>query len=572
MVCFTGADSTQTPFSNLIIGKRPTADGDKVTAKMDINYYKDCTTHQINQLEQVCINWSMDDNVIEWTYFIRKSVDPSTSSDDRPIILFTASLKDNPTNCVTCNSCKRKKVRATCSAGQIQELSIGEDMTHCGIEGMLTYLCMEDPDVVKSIAGLYTVKGYGWFDEFQMDISDLEIIDPVNKNLDSHDCTTRFYINSDMSDIKSDTRIHLAEPNALISVLNAAVNAHYRFVFLLDGLGTTENEVNIYGVRNKLEELKRDSKIFHQFENKKMLFCKQHSRKDLKDLRLEKDLKFDSSNKRYKFEISNKRTKEKCQQSTPYGTYWGMRRTRNEKTVKRKPEDIARQQLVQYYIKRMDIDVPSGSKMISQDECEGTAITKKDSDGYIACKKGIEPEIIVKPDFQNCGIESVLEYFCLTDDQVSGEGQGYNLESDVSTFVTEPQKALKTRLLTCDKLYYPARLFQNRQIHVIGDNEKNPDKKGVFDYVLERLIAILDSGYEKVALICTKKTCKNKKQFEELEKIHYVESIIISMMTEKNVPRENKLFPWLGGIPWFRGIGAYFCKNEGTRSPLMEID
>ena len=125
MVCFTGADSTQTPFSNLIIGKRPTADGDKVTAKMDINYYKDCTPHQVNQPEPVCINLIIDypmDVDVQWTYFIRKSVDPTTASDDRPVISLTASLQDFPTKC------ERKKVTATCSDGQIQKLTIGEDI------------------------------------------------------------------------------------------------------------------------------------------------------------------------------------------------------------------------------------------------------------------------------------------------------------------------------------------------------------------------------------------------------------------------------------------------------------
>ena len=143
---------------------------------------------------------------------------------------------------------------------------------------------------------------------------------------------------------------------------------------------------------------------------------------------------------------------------------------------------------------------------------------------------------------KNCGVQYMLEYWCLIETEDIAIDHRYSIEND-NNFKTPKQNELKLFLSNCDKIYYVKKLFSETSLR---NNEENMN-------ILKRLNVILEAGYIDVALICPRLNCPKGEGHDgcdNCENIHNVEDIIVEM---KLMGLQKKCR--------FRSYLAYFCKQ-----------
>ena len=130
------------------------------------------------------------------------------------------------------------QVTAVCWKGQIMALRIGVECEDCGIEGMLSYLCMTDTDVMRE----YERQGSG-VSGFEFN-EDFPLTDPIQTFINVKRCTKIAFI--DFKDARSDIpgRQCPAKQESLDDVSRAALDARYRWTIVIDKMGKAPNEVH----------------------------------------------------------------------------------------------------------------------------------------------------------------------------------------------------------------------------------------------------------------------------------------------------------------------------------------
>ena len=76
-----------------------------------------------------------------------------------------------------------------CSTGKLNELRLNDYFQDCGIDAMLSYLCLIDKDIMMTDDTLVEVQGY------QFDAPELQSTDPIRIYLGAKQCTTIAYAN-----------------------------------------------------------------------------------------------------------------------------------------------------------------------------------------------------------------------------------------------------------------------------------------------------------------------------------------------------------------------------------------
>ena len=286
----------------------------------------------------------------------------------------------------------------------------------CGIEGMLSYLCMTDKDVMMD-EEVTDIKGFDFNEE-------LKKTEAIQNILDDKYCTKLFYV-----DFNNDNVGNIGDKlKTLKDLFRAALDAEYRWTIVIDKDGKKPNDVNVYATNSALKEIAKPDDITHYHFVAKLLFCEQYSIK---------------------------------RQAIPAMTEKQIIRL-NFHPVFRKscPKE---HWIFGYFVKKTKTRVRGVLQIAfwAAFEQKNLVDTKQDTKAaYAKCKpRSIGMVTYIKKEYEKCGILETLQYLCLTDTDATGPGQGYYINNDPNwnqgAIRADPdRKQLKELLERCDKIYY----------------------------------------------------------------------------------------------------------------------
>ena len=394
-----------------------------------------------------------------------------------------------------------------CANGQIKTMKVDRENEDCGIGGMLSYLCMTDEDVMNDDDDdeTHDVKGFQLPDE----------LSNVQGILHPKRCTRLFFTDFQHT---CNTCEHQDIPgivwcpagvNTLRGILQAALDAKYRWTIVIDKMDPTVNDLTIHATDDVMQP-----DVFStitQNLQRKFLFCQQYSVKWSIHAMTEKFLSVSINKVRYN--LCPKKTKDrkyfvkKIEEDDNHRTFWA---SFDKADLERftDPKDL--------------IHVS-----IAHIECKGgrTTLTSFDKPGQIK-------------DYKGCGIMDTLQYLCYTDADVIGQGKGYDINTDYRLNEVGRTDAKKWKDLletSCTKIYFGATMFGTRETSPLTDQR-----------VIDLLSIYVDSGYEDMVIISSAKEDVNTKAKQNK---YSTEEILISMM--KHPVSKNR----------FLDMVAYFCKK-----------
>ena len=211
-----------------------------------------------------------------------------------------------------------------------------------------------------------------------------------------------------------------------------------------------------------------------------------------------------------------------------------------------------------FLVKLLDDDPIDSTNVIEKSKCEKKLITKDIADAWMDCnhhdsahfKDVLDIEFEIKEPLEDCGIESMLQYWCLTDKNLAqgniNKDEGDKNALDESYFRLPQQGALRNRLSACQKIYYANNILT-----------KYNEKEKAWNYLLNRLLAIRAAGYQNMVPVCIQKDC-NGNDLVHLNIWKHLENVI----TDMTVGTDKKIPFGFGQFPWFSHNAAiYFCKD-----------